>query len=402
MGRITKHLTDREIKGAKAKEKRYMLFDGGGLVLEVMPSGRKYWRLRYRLNGKNKLYTLGEYPRITLADAREEAFEFTKLVKRGIDVKAYVNKEILKSKTIDSVAAEFFEFKKLEFVSSHLKKQIRRYEIYIKPKIGNKTLGEVEKIEVINIVKSVKNTKTNSTRNTDKNDTSRRIFLLISQFYSFAMHNDYIDKDPTSTIDINKIVPKKQEARLKAITDLQDIRTLYSAIINDYKGYDIVVSALRFLALTALRPGNVANLKWEWVYLNRDIIIFPAAAMKSKKEFRLPLTKTLKDIILNIKRTERSEYVFASPIDPKKTISNNTLNVAHKRLGYPDHNAHGWRSAFSTICYEHQREHKFGYEVIESQLAHSVGNAVKMAYLRSDFLEERRELLLWWEQTISC
>jgi len=79
-------------------------------------------------------------------------------------------------------------------------------------------------------------------------------------------------------------------------------------------------------------------------------------------------------------------------------MSENTLNHAHKRLGIEDHNAHGWRSAFSTICYEKQREHGFGYEVIESQLAHKVGGSVKMAYLRSDFLEERRELLEWWER----
>jgi len=119
--------------------------------------------------------------------------------------------------------------------------------------------------------------------------------------------------------------------------------------------------------------------------------------MKNKEAFRLPLTPALVEIVKKAKEINNgSEYLFFSPLNKDKMLSDSILNIAHKRLGFAEHNAHGWRSAFSTICYENIKEHGYEYEVIETQLAHKIGNKVTRAYLRSDFLEERRELLGWW------
>jgi integrase len=110
------------------------------------------------------------------------------------------------------------------------------------------------------------------------------------------------------------------------------------------------------------------------------------------------LGRQLKELLFRQQiNAKDSKYVFPSPLNKNKKISDVTPNIAHKRLGFPDHNAHGLRSSFSTICYEHQREHSFSAEVIETQLAHKMGSKITRAYLRSDFLEERRELMEWWE-----
>ena len=401
MPRLTLPLTDSQIKKAKPKEKVYKLFDENGLYLEIKPNGKKTWRIKYRFDNKEKNYTIGNYPEVTLALARKELIKVKQLIREHIDP-VTARKEEVKAKTINkkllvkNIVNEFFELKSAELSESHLKRQISRTNIYIIPKIGDKEITQVTKKDIIDIIKAVKNIKTATTKNTDKSETAKRIHILLKQIFKFALHNDYVGKNIPEMIDVNIIIPKSTKSNLKAITDAKEIKLIYN-LLNVYPGYEIVRLALKFLALTALRPGNVQKLKVKWI--QDEVIIFPATAMKTRKEFRLPLTKTLKEIIDAAKSiNENSEYLFPSITNKKKPISENTLNLAHKRLGIVEHNAHGWRSAFATICYENQREHKFSSEVIELQLAHSIGNRVTRAYMRSDFLEERRELLEWWRE----
>ena len=400
MARIAKPLTDTQVKKAKPKEKIYKIFDGDGLYLEVKPNGAKTFRIKYRFN-KEKTYTIGKYPNVTLAEARKELKKVKDLLKQNLDPvenrKAKLEEEKLQNALLfENIVNEFFELKAYDLSTSHLKRQISRANIYILPKIGNKDISKITKRDIIEIVKDVKNIKTPTTKNTDKIETAKRIYILLKQIFKFAIHNDYIDKNIPEMIDINSILPKPEKRNLKAITDEKEIKIIYK-LLDEYPGYEITRLALKFLALTALRPGNVQKLKVEWI--KDDIIVFPANTMKTKKEFRLPLTNTLKNIIEEtLKINSGSEYLFPAITDKNKHLSENTLNLAHKRVGIVEHNAHGWRSSFATICYEKQKEHGFSSEVIETQLAHSIGNKVTRAYMRSDFLEERRKLLKWWEE----
>jgi len=404
MPRITKPLTDTQIKKAKAKDKLYKLFDGNGLYLEVKPNGAKTFRIKYKFNNKEKTYTIGKYPDITLAEARRELKKVKDLLRQNIDPienkKNKIEEEKLQNALLfKNIVNEFFELKAHELSTSHLKRQISRANIYILPKIGNKDITQITKRDIIEIVKDVKNIKTPTTKNTDKTETAKRIYILLKQIFKFALHNDYTDKNIPEMIDINAILPKSEKRNLKAVTDEKDIKIIYK-LLNEYPGYEITKLALKFLALTALRPGNVQKLEVEWI--KDEMIVFPANTMKTKKEFRLPLTDTLKNIIEEaLKINNKSKYLFPAITDKNKPLSENTLNLAHKRLGITDHNAHGWRSAFATICYEHQKEHGFSSEVIETQLAHAVGSKVTRAYMRSDFLEERRKLLEWWERFLN-
>ena len=402
MARIVAPLTELKIKRAKPKEKLYKLFDGNGLYLEIKPNGKKTWRVKYRFNNKEKTYTIGEYPIIPLTQARGITQEVKNKVLQGIDPvqdrkEKQIKQELSNKKLFKNIVDEFLELKKSEWSEKYYQKQLRRLEIYILPFLKDRPINLIKKGEIVNVIKNVRNIVTPTTKKSNKAEVTKRIYIILKQIYQFALHNDYVDIDIVAKIDINNLMPKQEEVKhFDAIMNEEEIRKLYKDIL----AYPSISKyALQFLALTALRPGNIQNLKWEWIDWDKKLINFPAESMKAKKPYRLPLTNTLTSILEEMKKFSLpiNIYVFPSPINFARKMSENTLNQAIKNLGY-NHRAHGWRASFSTFAYEHQKEHDFSSEVIETQLAHAIGNKVTRAYMRSDFLEERRKLLVWWEK----
>ncbi len=406
MARTTTPLNDTLIKKSKPKEKLYRLFDGNGLFLEIKPNGKKVFRVDYYLNKKRKTYTIGEYPSISLANARKIAKEVRNKAKDGTDpVKERKHQQYkinLKIYTVQSVITEFFNKKESEWNSTYYLKLLRRVDIYINPFIVDKNITQVTKQDLIQLIEQVPIIKTPTTKQTNKADVTRRVFQLLNQIFRYAYQKDYIQYNPLIGLDISELTPKLNRTKLNAILEPKELRILYKAI-SEYPGSITTQLALRFLALTALRPGNIRNLKWEYIDEKKRYIIYPGSAMKAKKEFRLPLTDTLLSIIEEMKQYtyKQSDYVFCSPLSFTRQMSDNTLNFAHKRIGFDNHTSHGWRSAFSTNAYENLDEHKCSTEAIEAQLAHTLGSSVKTAYLRSDFLEERYKLLQWWEEFLN-
>jgi len=405
MARMVAPLTELKIKRAKPKEKLYKLFDGNGLYLEIKPNGKKTWRVKYRFNNKEKTYTIGEYPIIPLTQARGIAQEVKNKVLQGIDPvqdrkEKQIKQELSNKKLFQNVVDEFLELKKSEWSEKYYQKQLRRLEIYILPFLKDRPIDLIKKGEIVNVIKNVRNIVTPTTKKSNKAEVTKRIYIILKQIYQFALHNDYVDIDIVAKIDINNLMPKQEEVKhFDAIMNLEELRKLYKDIL----AYPSISKyALQFLALTALRPGNIQNLKWEWIDWEKKVINIPAEAMKAKKPYRLPLTNTLISILEEMKKFSLpiNIYVFPSPINFARKMSENTLNQAIKNLGY-NHRAHGWRASFSTFAYEHQKEHGFSSEVIETQLAHAVGSKVTRAYMRSDFLDERRKLLEWWENFLN-
>jgi integrase len=381
-------LTNTKIKVAKPKEKAYKLFDINGLYLDVRPTGKKIWRIRYRQDKKEKTITLGEYPYISLQKAREEAIK----VKGRLQ-----NNEAAEIKTFKKVAKEFMRIKKQEWSIKHFKDQTAKLENYILDILGDKDIREITKADINAVLDNIVKKTLSKAKTGDKVELRRKVFLLIKQIFRFAMHKDYVEYNICEAIDINELLPKREEKHIEAITNEEEFKNLVKMLFEVEGVYKITQLALKFLILTALRSGNVRKMEWSWVDLDKDIVIIPASEMKNKKEFRLPLTETLKNILLEAHKIKRSKYVFYSPADPKKPLSENVFIMYLKRLGIKNHKPHGFRTSFSTICYEKQKEHGFSSEVIETQLAHAIGNKVTRAYMRSDFLEERRKLLEWWE-----
>ena len=400
MPRITTPLSDTKIRKAKPQDKMYKMFDGNGLYLEVKPNGRKVWRIKYRFNGKEKTYTIGDYPQISLSEARNISRDVKQKVLEGIDpVEARAEKKKRNNVvTIEQIANEFLNKKKEEISPKTFADLKRKVDLYIVPELGNEDIKKIKKRDIVNLIKKSRYKKTQNNTKTDKPDTARRVFTVLKQIYKYALHNDYTEIDPTAAIDINEILPKREVKNFEAIIDENEIKKMYKDFFENYKGYDITLNALKFLFLTALRPINVRNLRWEWIDLEKKVAIYPAEAMKTRKEYRLPLTDTLIEILENMAffKGKRSGIVFFNVRDKNRMMAEGTLVRTIKRYGY-NHQAHGFRTSFSTICYEKQKDHGFSAEVIEAQLAHAIGNTVTRAYMRSDFLKERRKLLEWWE-----
>jgi len=399
MPRLATPLTDTQIRKAKPKEKVYRLSDGNGLSIEIKPNGSKIWRFRYfrPLTKKANTLSFGSYPEVSLKQAREMAQNARTLLSQDKDPAKIKNENDVI--TFNDVVKSFLERKIKEWSEKHYKTTKNRIDNYLYS-LKDKDITKITKQDIINVLKKIQTTKlSNDTKNSDKVDITKKIFYVLRQIFDEATHNDYISNNIVRSIDITKIIPKKNKVEhFKAELDIKQLQSIYK-LINEYPT-NTTRLALQFLILTALRPGNIRNLKWQYVDFNNKVIIYPPEAIKTKEEFRLPLTNTLTNILKEMKEiTGSREFVFCSPIAPSKPMSENTLNYALKRMDL-DITAHGFRSSFSTICYEHQREHRFSYEVIETQLIHKVENQVTRAYMRSDFLKERRELLVWWEKQL--
>ena len=401
MPRIATPLSDTKIKRAKPKEKMYKMFDGDGLYLEVKPSGRKVWRVKYRFAGKEKTYTIGDYPVISLSNARAITREIKQKVLEGVDPVEKRKNENKKTDilTFKKIAHEFLEKKHKEISKKHFEDIKRKFDIYILPEIGSKDIRQIKKRDIIKLIKNARYKPTANNKKTDKVNTARRVFAVLKQVYKFALHNDYTEIDVTATIDINELLPKREIENFAAIIDENELKKMYKTFFKDYKGYNTTLNALKFLFLTALRPINIRNLRWEWIDLDKRVVIYPPEAMKTRKQYRLPLTETLVKILEEMAeiKGKKEGIVFFNVKDKNRSMAEGTLVRTIKRYGY-NHQAHGFRTSFSTICYQEQKEHGFSAEIIETQLAHSIGNIVTRAYMRSDFLEERRKLLEWWEE----
>ena len=380
MARRIVPLTDAKCKKAKPKERPYKLFDGGGLYLYVLPSGAKSWRLKYRdpLSGKEKTLTFGLYPDVSLREARAKREE----AKARIDSGERPGGERRTEKTFSEVAEEYFSA--LDLSESHERRQRRRMEVYLLPHIGRRPISKITRAEVIDLLDPI---------DREKVETIRRVFGLAAAVFRYAAARDYIPHPILSGID-RSFLPKKRERHYPTITDPERIGHLLRAI--DTYPDEITRRALLFGILTASRPGNVRMAKWEQI--GGDTWTIPAEEMKTSRPHVVPLSAQAARLLDEARYwAGESVYCFPSPIYRDRPMSDNTLNLALKRLGFSGQIvSHGFRAMFSTVAHERTAEHGCGTLVIEAQLAHKERNEVKAAYNRALYLDERRRLMQWW------
>jgi integrase len=419
MPKVKEPLTDKKIK-AEIKKDAKTISDGSvsGLALYKTKTSIKInnkeipkyvWRLRYTYGGKRSYYSIGEYPTIGLKEAREMTREAKKLLEKGIDPNEYKRKrkeELIRlqnRKKIVDLIEEYLEIKKQNVSETRYKKNyVGTFKNYVIPFIGNRYIDDIDKNTIVNLIKKVPKIKLKkATRTSNKTYKAKDVLNIIKDMFEFAVDNDYLEYNPALSVKIDKILPKHQEKHITAVTDENKIKEIYNMILQ--MDNQAASKILQFQALTALRNGNIRNLKWDYINWNKRVIVFPKESMKAAhSDYRLPLTDTLIKILKYFEQFSKDkEYVFIS-LQTNKQISENFLNYHYKKLGLKDiHSPHGWRSAFRTIAAEKYKEHKFPFEVIEAQLHHKIGNKVTQAYLRTDFLEERFKLLEWWENFLS-
>jgi integrase len=403
--KLSTPLTDREIKTAKPNPNKKVtkLSDGGGLVLlvkQMTNSISKQWKYNYLFNGKQKTYSIGTYPTISLSQARDKHKELRNLVANGIDPQEQKKEAKLKveeqkakiENTFKKIALEWHTSYQSEVTENYHHKLLRMLEIHIFPIFGNIPIDEIEALQIIKKLESIKQQE-------GKEETARRVYNLINKIFKYAVTYKYLQFNPASGIDTRIVLGKK---KVKHYPEIKDPKTVLASI-DDYIGDWFTCKALQLLPYIFVRAENIRLLEWYQIDFEKKQIYYEASQMKIKKEFILPLSTQAMKILQEVYENRISEkYVFNSPLYKDRGLSENTFRNAFRRMGYSNDDIvpHSFRSLFSTICYENQQDHGIAGEVIEALLHHQEKNSVKQAYNRAQYLEPKKELIQWYADYI--
>jgi len=384
-------LTHFAIESAKPKDKPYKLSDGEGLHLLIQPSGAKWWRFRYQFDRKEKMLSLGTFPDVSLAQARERRNDARKLVAEGIDPSVQrkadkVAAAVAADNTFGAVAADYL--KKLEDEGKApvtIDKNRWLLEDLAKP-LAKRPIADIKPAEILAILKAVEKT--------GARETARRLRGTIGSVFRFAIANLRAETDPTYALRGALLQPIVRHR--SAITDEAQFGELLRAI-HDYKAGP-VRAAILFMTLTLCRPGEARLMRKPEVNWLKATWNIPAERMKMRREFQIPLSRQALGVLRTVWETSE-ELVFPSPFSRRKPMSENTMNKALRHMGYSGdvHVAHGFRSSASTILNERRVADP---EVIEVALAHQDDDAVRRAYNRAQYWPERVKLLQDWADLI--
>jgi integrase len=388
-------LTDTTIRNLKSQQKPYKKSDGGGLQLHVSPEGSKLWRLAYRFAGKQKSISLGSYPVVTLAMARDARDEARRLLAQSVDPseKRKADKRAAAAaRTFAEVADEWFATKReAEDKSEATLKRDRWLMAEWKSEIGQRPIGEIEPPELVTALKKVQVRK--------HYETASRMLILASQVFSFGTWHGYCTRNAAADLKGALTSPKSKSR--PGLTDPAAVGKLCRAIGN-YAGKGPLVGwGLRVLSLTLLRPGEVAKAEWSEIDFASRIWTIPAAKMKMRRDHQVPLSQQALDVLADVKAMNGNRrYVFATYED--KPLSGNTFNTALRLMGYDtqnEHCAHGFRTMASTLLNEErgvEGKPVWHPDVVELQLAHVDANGVRAIYNRAQYWPDRARLMQHW------
>jgi integrase len=378
-------LTDTKIRKAQAREKSYKMGDARGLFLFVTPSGGKLWRWKYRKDGAEKLMTLGKYPDVTLAQARDRLGEERKMLAGGGDPMA--QRRAAKTSTENSfgtVAAKWLDHWQVGKSPRHVDYVRRRMEADILPKLGARPIAEIEAPEVVIMTKNIEDR--------GAGDLAKRALQTTGQVFRYAIAHGYAKRNPASDIkpsDILKATKKFNYARV-GVKELPDLLRA----IEVYQGTPITRLAIKLMALTFVRTSELIGACWQEFDLEAARWDIPAERMKMRSPHIVPLaTQSLE--VLSMLRTLSGDsgWLFPGDRDRKKSMSNNTILKALERMEYKGKmTGHGFRGLASTVLHEKGYLH----EHIELQLAHMPRNAVSAAYNHALYLEPRARMMQDW------
>lgn len=389
MARMTRPLTNNEILKAKPQEKDFTLHDGDGLYLLIKTSGKKLWRFRYqRPNSSSRTnLSLGSYPALTLAVARQMRDQYLSLLAQGIDPQKQ-QEEVSEQRQIELdsifsvVAGRWFQLKSKSVTEDYAKDIWRSLEKDVLPAIGE---IPVQLLKARTIVEALEPIKARGAL-----ETVRRLVQRINEIMIFAVNIGLIDANPASGVGMAFERPKKQNMPTLRPEELPKL--MRSLVMSNLS---ITTRCLiEWQLLTLVRPSEASGTEWAEIDFDLKLWVIPAERMKAKREHIVPLSKQALEI-LEVMRplSANRQYVFPSRNDPKQPMNSQTANAALKRIGYGGKLvAHGLRSIASTAL----NEANFNPDVIESALAHTDKNEVRRAYNRSTYLEQRKDMMSWW------
>jgi integrase len=380
-------LTETAIRAAKATEKPAKLFDSGGLYLLVNPQGSRLWRLKYRVQGKEKLLAVGNYPDVSLKRAREKRDEARRLLADGIDPSAQRKTEKLaRAETFESVAAEWLDLQRKRFSQSSVEKAEWMFNDLLNPFLGSKPIAAITAPEILAALRKVEAR--------GKHETAHRLRQRCGQVFRYAVATGRALRDPT--VDLRGALAPIVSSHRAAITEPKGIGELLRAI-DEYDGQPSTAAALKLAPLLFVRPGELRAAEWSEFSLDgkEPEWRIPAERMKMREMHLVPLSHQAVAVLRELEAySGEGKYLFPSLRTSTRPISNNTVNAALRRLGYTKDQmtGHGFRAMAST-CLNEQGWHP---DLIELQLAHAERNKVRAAYNRAERLGERRKMMQAW------
>ena len=377
------------INKTKPQAKTLRLSDGRGMYLEISPNGGKWWRFKYRLDGKEKRISLGVYPDVGLAAARDKREEARRLVAAGIDPTEHrkaAKVALVESteNTFEAIAREWFGLFSKQWVPGHADKIIRRLELNVFPWIGTRPIKAITAPELLAVLRRIEIR--------GANETAHRALQVCGRVFRFAVASGRAERDPSR--DLGGALAPTKEKHLASITDPQEVGALLRAI-DAYEGAWITRCALRLAPLVFVRPGELRAAQWAEFDFEKAEWRIPSTRMKMRVQHIVPLSTQAIAIMHDLQPlTGRFPFAFPSVRSRFRAMSENTITAALRRMGYSgqDMTGHGFRSMASTLL----NEQGWNADAIERQLAHGERDAVRAAYNYAEHLPERRRMMQAW------
>jgi integrase len=383
-------LTAIQVERAKPQEKEITLFDGGGLYLLITPSGGKLWHLKYRHEGKAKRISLGIYPAVTLADARQRREDARKLLANGVDPGEFkkaqkLSRQELSTNSFELVAREWHTKYKTTWSASHTFTIIDRLEKEVFPCIGEKPISEIKAPELLSVLRRMESR--------GALDTAHRVRNHCSNIFRYAIATGRADRDPAA--DLRGALPPVKGNHFAAPTDPKAVAPLLRAI-DGFEGSFVVKCAMQLAPMLFVRPGELRAAEWSEINLDDAEWNIPAERMKMKVAHLVPLPRQAVEILKALHPlTGHFRYVFPCHRSPLRFMSENAVNAGLRRLGYEksEITGHGFRAMARTILDEVLQVR---VDYIEHQLAHAVKDPNGRAYNRTAHLAERKKMMQLW------
>jgi integrase len=378
-------LTETTIRHVKTVPRAIKLFDERGLFLLVKPTGSRCWRFKYRFNGKEKLLALGVYPDVPLKLARDRRDEARRLVADGIDPSAKRQAEKLsRTDTFEAIAHEWLALQEHQLSAATFKKAKWTFETLLFPRLGDRPIAAIKAPDLLATLRKIEARGTY--------ETTHRAKQRCGQVFRFAIATGRAERDISA--DLRGALAPVVTKNRAALTDPSRVAELLRAI-DGYRGSPTTTYALKVASRTFVRPGELRYAEWSEIDFDNAEWRIPAARMKMSELHIVPLARQVIGWLRELHSvTGRGRFLFPSLQTKLRPISENTVNVALRRLGYTrdEMTGHGFRAMASTLL----NEKGWHPDVIELQLAHAERNKVRAAYNRAQRLAERRAMMQAW------
>ena len=389
-------LSDSKIRSVKARIRVYKLFDSDGLFLLINPSGSKLWRQRYQWAGKERLLSLGVYPQIGLALARERSAAIRAQVAQGCDPSRHREAQAAEAEkaqinTFKAAALAWHAVFQRQWSSEHAKRVLQRLEDNVFPWIGQQPVREVTSAAVLSCMDRMVSR--------GAIDTAHRVLQILKKIFNWAIGRELVDRSPVVHLTPKDHLPRKRLQHRAAIRDPQAFGALLRSI-DVYPGGQVVASGLTLLALTFVRPGELRHAQWPEFQLDGPTPTWrvPATRMKmGGADHLVPLSRQAVAVLEQLRPLTGADgrgYVLPSVRNASRPMSENTFNAALRTMGFTQaqHCSHGFRGTASTLLNEKQ----WNKDAIELQLSHMPRDETRASYNSADHLPLRREMMQAW------